>query len=102
MAAAAVLGLGARGREMGGDRARGEWGEVQGKQETAWRSGLVPEAAEAGGGSGACRRAVATRLASFWREVGDGGGSVGWAAGGAGPGKWAPGKWLGFSLLFLF
>ena len=49
----------------------------------------------------ACRRAVATRLASFWREVGDGGGSVGWAAGGAGPGKWAPGKWLGFSL-FLY
>ena len=54
----------------------------------------------------ACRRAVATRLASFWREVGDGGGSVGWAAGGAGPGKWAPGKFCSVSyfssVLFLF
>jgi len=50
-----------------------------------------------------CSHAVATRLASFWREVGDGGSSVGWAAG-IGPGGLRGERQVGFlsSLLFLF
>ena len=60
-----------RGREVRG--ARGRRPERRGRR-AASRRWL-----------GACRRAVATRLASFWREVGDGGGSVGWVTG-IGPG----------------
>ena len=78
-----------RGREVRG--ARGRRPERRGRR-AASRRWL-----------GACRRAVATRLASFWREVGDGGGSVGWAAG-IGPGGLRGERQVGFlsSLLFLF
>ena len=59
------------------EEGRGSRERARGLRGSAWHSGLAPEAAEAGGGSGACPRAVATRLASFWREVGDGGSSGG-------------------------
>ena len=49
-----------------------------------WHSWRRPEAAEAGGGLARGDHTPGVPLASFWREVGDGGGS-GWA----GPGKWA-------------
>ena len=38
---------------------------------SAWHSGLAPKAAEAGGGTGACRRAATMRAASYWREEED-------------------------------
>ena len=68
------------------DGVQGEKGEVQGGEGGAWHSGLAPEAAEAGGGSGACRRAVATRIPAYWQEVEDGGGC-------GGLGRWSWARW---------
>ena len=58
---------------------------------------------EGGGGRGAWPRAPGACPSSWKRRKATGGVAVaGWAAGGAGPRKWAPGKWLGFSLFFIF
>ena len=43
----------------------------------AWHSWRRPEAAEAGGGLARGDHTPGVPLASFWREVGDGGGSGG-------------------------
>ena len=59
----------ARERAPGGRRSVEESGREVG---AAWRSQGDEEAGrEVGGGHGVCRRMAATRLASFWREVGD-------------------------------
>ena len=70
-----------------------------------WHSWRRPEAAEAGGGLARGDHTPGVPLASFWREVGDGGGSGGLGQllgrGGA-PGKW-PGAYISLSFpIFLF
>ena len=79
------------GRSCGRERERGQEGA---------RRRLEPSraSAEAGGGRGAWARTAATRLSSYWQEVGDD-----WQRRWAGPARWAaPGRWLGESLLFPF
>ena len=105
---AAAIGVGGDGGVSVVLRERAE--EREGSMESERGSrGRVASPRSSGGKQGgrrwpsACRRAVATRLVSFWREVGDGGGSVGWAAG-IGPGGLRGERQVGFlsSLLFLF
>ena len=68
-----VLGRGSRGRGRE-QRVREKW---EGVGEVPWHSWRRPEAAEAGGGLARGDHTPGVPLASFWREVGDGGGSGG-------------------------
>ena len=67
-----------------------------------WHSWRRPEAAEAGGGLARGDHTPGVPLASFWREVGDGGGSGGLGQLlGRGGGQVSPGEGPG-GLLFLY
>ena len=74
---AAAIGVGGDGGVSVVLRERAEEGEgVQGESEGVEREcvaspGTSRGKRQAGGGRGACRRAANTRLASFWRGVGD-------------------------------
>ena len=96
--------LGQRGRESRGeDEARERVRESQGLRGAPWR-GLGRRAASSAKQEVAGALGRAPRLASaYWQRKTTSGevDGLGWAAGGAGPGKWAPGRSSLLCFIFL-
>ena len=73
--------VGERERSRGGNE---HMGERRGRGERVVSPGTSREKRQAGGGRGAWARTAATRLSSYWREVGDD-----WQWRWDGPARWA-------------